>query len=431
MPMEPGSDARTSAEEHDAFIAAEEVDDVELEPVRRADLLPYLSGAFDLAEAEDLGHACRVALVALGIVERLKLDAAARRRTLRAALLHDSGIAVRIEGGRLQGGAWVAHRFGFDEDVARVIAGTHERWDGRGHPEGRAMGEIPVESLAISAAHWASDQTDGMVNPLRARADLQRLGPDDAVAAVGREVADALRSVLKDDHLWASLWSDSLPRILGAAGAGDGRPSIRKLEHTAEVMGEVVDVGVRELGRSARVSALAGELGQCLGRPEGEVRALRVAGHLLDIGQLGISREITDKPSILSIEEMETMRRHPSLGARLLDGAPGLGPIPAWIEAHHERPDGRGYPAMLTVDELELAPRILAVADTYCALRAQRPYRGALSHQDALALIEAGGGRQYDVDVADVLPRAAAVWDRVPAPVDEPRLDRKGARAVS
>ena len=117
-------------------------------------------------------------------------------------------------------------------------------------------------------------------------------------------------------------------------------------------------------------------------------------------------RHVTDKPSILTVDEMELMRCHPGVSARLIEHAPGLGDVAEWIAAHHERPDGRGYPEMLSDEELPIPPRILAVADAYYALRAERPYRGAFSDDETMAMIELGAGRQFDARVVDALPEA-------------------------
>ena len=176
-------------------------------------------------------------------------------------------------------------------------------------------------------------------------------------------------------------------------------------------MGEVVDAAARESGRSHRVSTLAVELARLAGAPDSECRAIGVAAHLLDIGLLGVPRYVTEKPAILSVGEMDVMRHHPSWAARILETMPGMGDIAQWVEFHHERPDGLGYPEMLEGDELPLASRILAVADSYCALRAERPYRAAFSADDAASTLEQSAGQQYDPQVVDLLPRALPASD--------------------
>ena len=114
-------------------------------------------------------------------------------------------------------------------------------------------------------------------------------------------------------------------------------------------------------------------------------------------------RAITEKPSILSVEEVEQMRRHPGLGAHIVERIEGMDEVALWIEMHHERPDGRGYPEMLTDDELAQPPRILAVADSYWALRADRSYRAAMSVEDAVEVIMSTAGSQDDLAVANSL----------------------------
>jgi HD-GYP domain-containing protein (c-di-GMP phosphodiesterase class II) len=119
---------------------------------------------------------------------------------------------------------------------------------------------------------------------------------------------------------------------------------------------------VREAVRSARVFDLAMQLARRMGMASSERRTIGVAGRLLDIGQMGIPRFITEKPSILSLDEMELMRHHPGMSAR-----------------------------------------ILAVADPYWALRADRPHREAFSHAETSEILEVDADEHYDADVVMML----------------------------
>ena len=377
-----------------------------LRPVRRIEILAHFSGAFDIAEQQPRGHAARVAYLAHEVARRLGLGAEERRQVLAAGLLHDAGVAVRHDGGHLVAGAWVAERFGFDEAVREAIMATHERWDGRGRPDGRLGADIPVGGLLVSAAHWVCEFADSAMSPLRARAQLQNSSIRDIEPLAGPEVAAALRSALHDDETWLAMWNEDLARLVGLAGLSEGRPSQRRLVDAAQAMGEVVDAAVREPGRSARVGALSRQIALSMGLPEPYAEAIGIAGRLLDLGQLGVPRHITDKPSILSVDEMEIMRSHPSVSSWLIERAPGLAEVGDWVAAHHERPDGRGYPEMLSSDELPMPPRILAVADAYYALRADRPHRPAYDEDDTMTMIELGAGRQFDARVVEVLPVA-------------------------
>jgi HD-GYP domain-containing protein (c-di-GMP phosphodiesterase class II) len=90
------------------------------------------------------------------------------------------------------------------------------------------------------------------------------------------------------------------------------------------------------------------------------------------------------------------MRKHPSYSQKILEGLTGMEQIAQWVGAHHERPDGRGYPEMLEEKAIPVEARILAIADTYVALTSVRPYRRALSRDDALQVLLGGAGTQHD-----------------------------------
>jgi hypothetical protein len=364
----------------------------ELEPARRIDLLPHFSGAFDLAERQPVGHATRVAHIGVAIARELGLNAGDRRTVINVALVHGAGAA--LPSATLEDSAWAADALGLEERVRRAVRIFGERAEDGS--EDVASADVPLETTVVRAAHWAVDTADSERNPLRARAELQRATVEELRATMGREVSSALATVLADDETWMVLWAPGLAQLVAQSGAGEGRPSLRKVERTTAAMGSVIDAAIREPRRAARISALARELARRLELSPGRARAIGVAAQLLDIGQLGVPRHINDKPSILSVDEMEVMRRHPSLGASILEHAPGFGEIARWVGMHHERVDGRGYPDMLEDEELPLAARVLSVADGYWALRARRPYREAMTHADATDLIESAAAEQYD-----------------------------------
>jgi HD-GYP domain-containing protein (c-di-GMP phosphodiesterase class II) len=129
-----------------------------------------------------------------------------------------------------------------------------------------------------------------------------------------------------------------------------------------------------------------------------------VAGVLHDIGKLGISDAVLLKPGGLELSEWEEIRRHPEMGARILEHA-NLRDIAAWVLAHHERVDGRGYPHGVSGGSIPLEGRILAVADAYEAMTADRPYRRALAEAEARAELVRGAGTQFDADVVSAFLR--------------------------
>jgi diguanylate cyclase (GGDEF)-like protein/putative nucleotidyltransferase with HDIG domain len=173
----------------------------------------------------------------------------------------------------------------------------------------------------------------------------------------------------------------------------------------AMLLAETLDL--RDVGtarHSETVGRLAEQIARELGWEPARVDRLRAAGVLHDVGKLGISDAILYKPAALDPDEWEEIKRHPEIGARILEHA-NLRDIGAWVLAHHERLDGRGYPRGLSGDDIPVEARVLAVADAYEAMTADRPYRGSLGPEEAAAELRRGAGTQFDADVVDALLR--------------------------
>jgi putative nucleotidyltransferase with HDIG domain len=148
------------------------------------------------------------------------------------------------------------------------------------------------------------------------------------------------------------------------------------------------------------VARYAEAIARELGLPEDAVDSLRLAGLLHDVGKVGVPCSIVGKPGPLSEEEWAAMRDHPRLGADILEDA-GLEDIREWILAHHERPDGAGYPRCLSGTQIPLEEKILAVADAYEAMTVDRCYRPAIGRERAIAELRANAGAQFDVEVVE------------------------------
>ena len=142
------------------------------------------------------------------------------------------------------------------------------------------------------------------------------------------------------------------------------------------------------------------------------VERIRAAGILHDIGKLGIADAILHKPGPLDAHEWVEIKRHSEIGSRILEHA-NLRDIGAWVLAHHERIDGGGYPQGLPGSAIPVEARILAVADAFEAMTADRPYRKALPLEAARAELRRGAGTQFDADIVAVFER---ILDRTEAP---------------
>jgi putative nucleotidyltransferase with HDIG domain len=153
-------------------------------------------------------------------------------------------------------------------------------------------------------------------------------------------------------------------------------------------------------GHSDRVRYYALRLAEYMGLPNETIKNLEQAAILHDIGKIGICESLLNKKEPLCREEIETLRQHPVIGARILQPIRFLEPIREIIHQHHERHDGYGYPKGLQGEQTLLEARILAIADTYDAMTSDRPYRAALSHEATIAEIRQHTGSQFDPVIA-------------------------------
>ncbi|MBR1404877.1 MAG: HD domain-containing protein [Treponema sp.] len=128
---------------------------------------------------------------------------------------------------------------------------------------------------------------------------------------------------------------------------------------------------------------------------------LEYASLLLDVGKLGVPRSIIQKAGKLEKDEWEFMRRHPGIGVKILHPVAMSSPILRWIKYHHERVDGSGY-YHLEKDEIPLASRIIAVADTYSAVTMERSYKASLTYEEAISELKLAAGTQLDPALVDI-----------------------------
>jgi diguanylate cyclase (GGDEF)-like protein/putative nucleotidyltransferase with HDIG domain len=194
------------------------------------------------------------------------------------------------------------------------------------------------------------------------------------------------RSVIYNPEITANLRSAAM------------REDLQSEEHLAAVLVLAETLDMRDDGtarHSETVGRYAKQIAAELGFAPREVERVHLAGMLHDIGKIGISDTILQKPGKLTDAEWDEMRKHPELGARILDGA-RLDDISAWVRAHHERPDGRGYPEGLEDRNIPIQAKILAVADSYEAMTAERVYKAGMPHDAAREELLRCAGSQFD-----------------------------------
>ena len=169
------------------------------------------------------------------------------------------------------------------------------------------------------------------------------------------------------------------------------------------VLAQVVDARYPELAdHGDRVARLADGIGRRLGLEPDALRRLRLAARLHDVGKVAVPPGILDKPGPLTKYEWAQIRRHPETGAQLLVSS-NLDAIARIVLAHHERPDGTGYPHRLRAPEIPLEALIIGAADAYDAMVSDRPYRRAMTQDEAFRELESGAGSQFDARVVQAV----------------------------
>ena len=148
-----------------------------------------------------------------------------------------------------------------------------------------------------------------------------------------------------------------------------------------------------------RVQLYAAGLARAVGMSENHIQGVKTAALLHDIGKLAVPEHILSKPGPLTPEEFQKIRAHPKVGADIISAVPFPYPVAPLILSHHERWDGKGYPAGLKGEDIPLGARILSVVDYFDALMAERPYHKAMSHDAALALLQQEAGKGLDPTV--------------------------------
>ena len=177
-------------------------------------------------------------------------------------------------------------------------------------------------------------------------------------------------------------------------------------------------------GHTRRVALLAVAIGERLGLAQGRLRQLALGGLLHDVGKLSVPNAILNKPGRLTDEEFAEIRRHPRTGRELLSELGGFPSVVLdLVESHHERLDGDGYPNRVPAGELDLAVRILTVADVYDALTADRVYRDAWPSERALTLLDEETGSAFDPECVAALRELVAA--------EQPSLNRTAGRSAT
>ncbi|MFB9886369.1 HD-GYP domain-containing protein [Balneatrix alpica] len=311
----------------------------------------------------------------------------ARLLNVMRVLRHGSQWSQELIQTRCERGATIARRMRFSEAVAQGIHALDEHWNGEGKP----------------------DRLAGEAIPLYARIALLTQVVDVFVQSAGKEAA--LAEVKQrsgswfDPHLVAQLLkleaNTSLWRLM-QADVGELEQALARLapptvdlpldddylDEIAMAFGQVVDAkSPYTAGHSERVAFYTEQIAAQLGLAETRRRWLKRAALLHDLGKLGVSNVVLDKPGKLDADEWQAVQQHAAYTGQILGHIDAFQDLAAVAAAHHERLDGKGYPLGLEAEQISLETRIITTADIFDAITADRPYRAAIPIPRALEMM--------------------------------------------
>ena len=419
---------------------------------RLSDVVGGLSRALDLTEGQSPGHAQRTVLIGMRIAYQVGLDATSRASLFYGLLLKDSGctksasrtaalfgrddIALRQDGklvdfgrprealgyllrnsgadsrgprrarkalqagralreaapeivaARCQQGANVVRALGLDHGTAETIVGLDEHWDGGGYPEGLVGEQIPL----LARIGCLAQSVDAFLCA-GGRAAAHAMVEDRRGRWFDPDLADIVLGLSEGDPLWDRL--SAAERLADSVRALEPTDRVihaseEHLDRVAEAFALVVDAKSPWTNlHSHRVAQVATAAARQLGMPDHVATEYRRVALLHDVGKLAVSSHILDKPGRLTDDEFAQIKRHAVVSEQILAGIALFAPWATTAGAHHERLDGSGYPRGLTGRQIPRGAQVLAVADVYDALTAERPYRDAMSRDNALSIIRA------------------------------------------
>jgi HD-GYP domain-containing protein (c-di-GMP phosphodiesterase class II) len=431
--------------------------------IRRSEVVAAFSHALDLTEGQPPGHAVRCCFIAATLARELGLGERDKGRVYYTALLKDLGcssnaarihelyraddlafkrawktvapglastlrfvfhqsaigaplksrataigrilrngrvIAREVIEARCTRGAEIARELRFGEAVADGIYRLDEHWDGSGHPGGLRGEGIPLPARLALLAQIAE---------VFHRAGGRRAAVEEVARRSGTwldpELVRAFVRLAEAGRFWAQLESGAID-VCVSAMAPDEADEVDDdyLDAIVAAFGKVIDAkSPFTAGHSTRVADYAARLGERLGVLPTRLRRLRRAAALHDVGKLGVSSAVLEKPGKLDGGEWAAVRAHAGHTQAILGRIAALADLAPIAAAHHERLDGKGYPLGLDAAAIDRETRIITLCDVFDALTADRPYRAAMPVERALAVMEADVGTAFDAEGFEAL----------------------------
>ena len=310
-------------------------------------------------------------------------------------------LATEMFMARCERGAHIALEMGFNEDIAHAIRCLDEHWNGKGRPRALRGEEIPLLSR-IALLSQVADVFSHDGSPDQAFSELRKrrsswFDPD---------VVDAFGRVFRKQEIWEKLPLDALSEHVRNLEPSEYSLPVNdeRLDALARAFGKIIDAkSPYTYGHSQRVGDYTMAIAREMGLSEERCRWIRRGGFLHDLGKLGVSNTILDKPGRLSPEEYDIVQSHARYTEEILVRIGAFKTLSFVAGAHHERLDGAGYPRRLVAKEIPIETRIISVADIYDALTEDRPYRKAMEDVKAFSILHELKDSALDGRCVDIL----------------------------
>lgn len=329
---------------------------------------------------------------------------AERFRSILNIMKNGGELSVELIHTRCQRGAEIARQMRFSEKVAQGIFGLDEHWNGGGKPNGIPADQIPLFSrIALLAQVVDIFHITG--GPRSALKEIRKRRGDWFDPAL----VDAFLKLSKRSDFWTALGASGIEEIVLASEPGQQAIMADDdyLDDIASGFAKVIDAkSPFTSGHSERVALFTDMIAEEMGIGSEARRLLKRAALLHDIGKLGVSNNVLDKPGKLDDEEWIQMRRHSEFSEQILSKISAFSDVALIGGAHHERLDGKGYPRGLNASDIPMEVRIVSTADVFDALTADRPYRAAMPIAKALSILWEGAGQSHDPICIEALERA-------------------------
>jgi HD-GYP domain-containing protein (c-di-GMP phosphodiesterase class II) len=385
----------------------------EVRTVHQFALLRFLGCTSDAAETaalvggDDLAFNAAMAPVIMGtgreMVGRFVRSVAPGQPPMRRLRLVARGLAdpkgtERSLSTHCEVGAMLAGRVGLARSVLDALAHAYERWDGKGFPAKLEGGAIPFAVRVVVVARDADLATMLGDDPRTWMGERTGRAYDPSVVEAFEQVGPDVLSELDGGDEWETALAAE-PEPVATVGPD-------KLDEILAAFADFADLKSPWIrGHSRRVAALAEGAGRQAGLDAAACDGLRRAGLVHDLGRVGVENGIWDKPGPLTTPEWERVRLHAYYTDRILARCQSFASLVGPASSHHERIDGSGYHRSLAAEALSREDRILAAADVFAALTADRPHRPAFADDAASRTLEAEGNLDADA-VACVLAAA-------------------------